>query len=143
MVNVVFLVLPHRSIHQTQNDSMGSPRSTWNEENESQRNLRDSDEEFYCDISDPYLVRSENLKLLRPIPTIEDISHTEKLFSSDNLGYGYRKYRSSITVRYGIRNSKGKKLEKHEEKSQDGSSRFTGSDPLSRFFKRHSHYGRR
>lgn len=69
---------------------MGSPRSTWNEENESQRNLRDSDEEFYCDISDPYLVRSENLELLRPIPTIEDISHTEKLFSSDNLGYGYR-----------------------------------------------------
>lgn len=152
---------PHRSSHQTHDDPMGSPRRTWTEEDESQRNQKDSDEE----LTPVKKLRYKDTAELREVTSGKPPMGLDREYSDVYLESNLRTPRYGTQASYNdmieslheqdpfhgdyrpsgkTKKSKSKKHKKDKDKSQEGSSSsFAVSDPLSRSSKRHSKKGKR
>lgn len=152
---------PHRSSHQTYDDPMGSPRRTWTEEDESQRNQKDSDEE----LTPVKKLRYKDTAELREVTSGKPPMGLDREYSDVYLESNLRTPRYGTQASYSdmietlheqdpfhgdyrpsgkTKKSKSKKHKKDKDKSQEGSSSsFAVSDPLSRSSKRHSKKGKR
>lgn len=153
---------PHRGFQRTYNDSVGSPRRTWTEESESQKNQRGSDDELtpvkklrYRDTAEHMELGSE--KPPRGLPREYSDLHLESNLRTPRYGTqtSYNDMIDSIHEQdpfsgdyrpsEKIKKSKSKKHKKEKEKLQqmDSSLSLSIKDPLSKSSRKQSKKGRK